>query len=371
MNRVTKLVSRDPFGTFPLRAGSATTFPGYLLCYFKAPASGNLTDLEILFEGSGGGTRTNICKCEIFAVDTAHWITGSAIAWDAAFTAATQGTALSTLDNFASGGVCPLVADTWYCAKITTTAADAFNNYGVLAAGTIGGCKPLDTFTFSTTDGSLFLCNGSGVPLNLKIGGSWYGSYTSRVVLNNLTSQLLYNTSGSRIARFGIMFTPAYDVALTGITVPIYRTGTISGYLTAEIYSGTTLLYTSMATSAIDGYSTNASSPSTVWLDMPRDLMTTGTTYRIVVRISGSGTAGDASNYLALKGFASMSNFPSDDSKILDGFYGGCFCTEVTPSTWTDYRASGNAMPSIGLYGEIVPSVGGGGLLVGPSVLVS
>lgn len=325
---------------------------------FKAPVSGSFTDFELPCE-AGGGTRTNIFESTLYNVSNLL-PTGSILSTDASWTPGNASNAVSTFDDPYS-----ITIGTWYAISIRNTNGTPATNYGVLRHG-VG--RQNDTLSFISDDGGTSYNEGRfGVPINLKIGGEWYGSYCGRFASNTLTANVLYNTSGSRIGRFGSILYFPEQVTLQDIQFPIYRVGTLTGgYVSAEIWNNLSLI-----ASSIDKYPIEALTTSTaariVTFRFNNTVIPSGSSYRYVLRMNGSATIGDASNYIVVKGHAPVTNVPTSSSNIMDYYLGGTWCTDVTPSSWTDYNTSSGPFPAISVSGEYSLQIGGP--LVGPSLV--
>jgi hypothetical protein len=327
---------------------------------FVAPVSGSFTDWEAPYEARTG-TVTNIAQSDLYLLDANGLPTGASLATDAAFTPGNATNAVSTWDS-----AYDVTAGVAYGVVTKNNDGTPGANYFVMRQGLF---RQTTKNSFYSVNGGTTWNNGQpGPPVNVKIGGVWYGSLCGRYVSNTMTSNVLYN-SASRIARVGAVITPTENVLLEYIQCPIYRVGTLTGLnVSAEVWDGTTLLATSISQYPVETLTTSTVA-AIASFKFNQLAIASGSAYRYVVRMSGTGAQGDASNYVAMKGHGPATNVPSA-ANVDDQYISGTWTTDPSAPSWTDYATSSGPLPGISLMCSPVAATGGG-LLVGPSVLVS
>ncbi len=336
---------------------SVNSSTAQVLLIFEMPASGTIEGIAFIC-GQGGGTGTG--RIDLYAVGTNGLPTGSAIAYDASYSSYNYGLGSGTLDGTAS-----VVAGTRYAAKITNpNTGSESTNYLQVAAITYGIFAEMYG---SADSGTTWESKGVG-SVAVKIDGVWWSASRVRSARVGLTSQPVYNDTGSpnTIRRTGVVFKRSEAYTFNRPVFAMYKVGspTSTVALICEAWNGSTLLATSISKVLVSSISsTSATNPTYKGFHFNDISVDANTEIRYVVRAEGADDL-DSSNYIALSGDEKGSVYPSGDANKIDGYLGGTFTSVGTPgsSDWTDYRTSStNVLPYFELFGNSVQSSAGGG----------
>lgn len=328
---------------------------------FTAPASGAFNGVSAYMDAASSPVGT----VSLYNAGSDELPTGSALE---TVTASFGSYALGLTTAWA--GTTNVTAGNKYCIVYEMTSGSASPSIGGISVYTTLGA------TYNGTDWVLNTGFGFGANYAIKIGSTWYGSRVARYSTGDLTSNQLYNSSGSRLARLGSILRPNRNAVIYGVWGLFYKVGTPTSIMKCQIYNGATLLGTSNVNATVTGLGTTGSGQQarTFQFGGSGIAVSSGNEYRIVFYLDGT-SGNDSSNYVVVRAHATQSStaFPTDDANCLDCMIGGTWATAETitdPDDWTDYRAySGFRMPVVAVIGEY--TVGGTGNLVGPSNLVS
>lgn len=332
---------------------SATLAAGEKMCLtFRAPASGALQGVGIYMHGVSAPVGT----LSIYNSNSNGFPTGTALE-----------SASAQFVNYSVGyttfsGSLSLNAGTVYCAVLEMSS---------------GTSQPCITGISSISTAGAFYQSGvwwsrqpcAGASMALRIAGNNYGSRVGRLSNIDLTSNALYNVSGTRVARLGALIRPDVSVTLHGVEGWFWRYGSPTATMKCEIYTGGTLVASSITNALASTLGTSGGAQSDRAFLFNDVQLSANTLYNIVYIIDGF-TGNDSTNYVVARGHGSMhtSCFPSSDNNVYSWYLGGVWSTSVSitsDSNWTYYKSSGQAFPAVYLYGS---QSSGGGLLVNPGL---
>lgn len=309
-----------------------------IMVTFIAPASGTLTDFNIILTSGNSQQFT----AEIFAAGTDGKPTGSAIC---SKTGCAYQFGFNNPNTFTTNG--SVTAGNRYVLKLSVTTAGTFGTH-------IGNTMSLSPYEFSVRtsyDLTSWVLGGYGGTANFKIGGSWYGTCVHRWTGSDSVASI-YAVSGTNINRAGTIVRPTKSGTIKGVQFTLAYSSGLTGTVEAKIYSGTTLLGTSLNTFVTTGFAAVTWIP--IMFDFEGVSVTAGSEYYVVLSPVGYWGSSSSKVYaLAVyNGIAlGYGGQTTDADKKLDGQIG--YVSSTVDSATPSWTANNSAhFPQIRLIGE-------------------